>query len=113
LDGTPAGTVSVWPRGTFGWIDDVATHPDFRMQGIGRTMIFEACKRAMEARCEWIVLISDLFDTPQVLWRLRLFKLVYAINAMRDWRRWRAENNYRLAQAHAQFSGGNTPLDKS
>jgi hypothetical protein len=59
------------------------------------------------------MLAGDLFDTPKVLWRLRLFKLVYAINAMRDWRRWRAENNYRLAQAHSQFSGGNTPLDKS
>jgi flavin-dependent dehydrogenase len=59
------------------------------------------------------MLAGDLFDTPKVLWRLRLFKLVYAINAMRDWRRWRAENNYRLAQAHSQFTGGNTPLDKS
>jgi len=59
------------------------------------------------------MLAGDLFDTQKVLWRLRLFKLVYAINAMRDWRRWRAENNYRLAQAHSQFSGGNTPLDKS
>jgi flavin-dependent dehydrogenase len=59
------------------------------------------------------MLAGDLFDTPQVLWRLRLFKLVYAINALRDWRRWRAEDSYRLAQAHAQFTGGNTPLDKA
>jgi ribosomal protein S18 acetylase RimI-like enzyme len=76
VDGTPAGTVSVWPRGTFGWIDDVATHPDFRMQGIGRTMIFEACKRAMEARCEWIVLISDLFDTPQEMYKTLGFEAI-------------------------------------
>jgi len=76
LDGTPAGTVSVWPRGNFGWIDDVATHPDFRMQGIGRTMIFEACKRAMEARCEWIVLISDLFDTPQEMYKTLGFEAI-------------------------------------
>jgi ribosomal protein S18 acetylase RimI-like enzyme len=69
LNGVPAGTVSVWPRGIFAWIDDVATHPDFRMQGVGRTLIFEACKRAMEARCEWIVLVSDLFDTPQEMYK--------------------------------------------
>jgi len=69
LNGTPAGTISVWPRGVFAWIDDVATRPEFRMRGVGRTMIFEACKRAIEARCEWVVLISDLFDTPQAMYR--------------------------------------------
>jgi len=57
------------------------------------------------------MLAGDLFDTPKVLWRLKLFKLVYAINGLRDWRRWRAGHNYRLAQARSQFSGGNTPLD--
>jgi GNAT superfamily N-acetyltransferase len=76
LDGTPAGTVSVWPRGKFAWIDDVATHPDFRMRGIGRTMIFEACKRAMEARCEWLVLISNLFDTPQEMYKTLGFEAI-------------------------------------
>ena len=69
LAGTPVGTVSVWPRGTFAWIDDVATHPNFRMRGVGRTMIFEACKRAIEARCEWVVLTSNLFDTPQEMYK--------------------------------------------
>jgi flavin-dependent dehydrogenase len=59
------------------------------------------------------MLAGDLFDTPKVLWRLKLFKLVYAICGLRDWRRWRAEHTYRLAQARAQFIGGNTPLDKS
>ena len=58
------------------------------------------------------MLAGDLFDTPKVLWRLQLFKLVYAICGLRDWRRWRAEHRYRLAQARAQFTGGNTPLDK-
>ena len=57
------------------------------------------------------MLAGDLFDTPKVLWRLQLFKLVYAICGLRDWRRWRAEHKYRLAQARAQFTGGNTPLD--
>jgi flavin-dependent dehydrogenase len=59
------------------------------------------------------MLAGDLFDTPKVLWRLKLFKLVYAICGVRDWRRWREEHRYRLAQARSQFTGGNTPLDKS
>jgi flavin-dependent dehydrogenase len=59
------------------------------------------------------MLAGDLFDTPKVLWRLRLFKLVYAWCGLRDWRRWRSEHRYRMAQARAQFSGGNTPLDES
>ena len=58
------------------------------------------------------MLAGDLFDTPKVLWRLQLFKLVYAICGLRDWRRWRAEHKYRLGQARAQFTGGNTPLDR-
>jgi flavin-dependent dehydrogenase len=59
------------------------------------------------------MLAGDLFDTPKVLWRLKLFKLMYALCGIRDWRRWRSEHRYRLAQARAQFNGGNTPLDKS
>src|SRR6266446_184515 len=58
------------------------------------------------------MLAGDLFETPKVLWRLKLFKLVYAITGLRGWRRWRAEHKYRLAQARTQFTGGNTPLDK-
>jgi len=58
------------------------------------------------------MLAGDLFDTPKVLRRLRLFKLVYFIAGLRDWRRWRSEHKYRLAQARSQFTGGNTPLDK-
>jgi flavin-dependent dehydrogenase len=58
------------------------------------------------------MLAGDLFDTPKVLWRLVLFKVVYAMVAVRDWRRWRSEHRYRIAQARSQFSGGNTPLDK-
>jgi flavin-dependent dehydrogenase len=59
------------------------------------------------------MLAGDLFDTPKVLWRLKLFKFVYAICGVRDWRRWREEHRYRLAQARSQFTGGTTPLDKS
>ena len=69
LNGVPAGTISVWARGPFAWIDDVATHPDFRLRGVARTMIFEACRRAASARCEWVVLTADLFDTPKEMYK--------------------------------------------
>jgi flavin-dependent dehydrogenase len=58
------------------------------------------------------MLAGDLFDAPHVLRRLRLFKLVYALNCLRDLRAARAEHRYRLAQARAEFKGGNTPLDR-
>jgi len=59
------------------------------------------------------MLAGDLFDSPRVLWRLQFFKLVYALGCLGDWRRWRAERSYRLAQARTRFSGGNTPLDRA
>jgi flavin-dependent dehydrogenase len=58
------------------------------------------------------MLAGDLFETRRVLWRLKIFKLVYALSALLDFRRWRAEHRYRLAQARTQFTGGNTPLDQ-
>jgi flavin-dependent dehydrogenase len=58
------------------------------------------------------MLAGDLFDTPKVLRRLKLFKLVYALCGLRDWRRWRSEHHYRMSQANSQFTGGTTPLDK-
>jgi flavin-dependent dehydrogenase len=58
------------------------------------------------------MLAGDLFDTPKVLRRLRLFQIAYLIAGLRDWRRWRSGHKYRLAQARSQFTGGNTPLDK-
>jgi len=59
------------------------------------------------------MLAGDLFDTPIVLRKLRLFKLIYGLSVLRDWRRSRAEHKYRLAQARERFSGGTTPLDKA
>jgi len=76
LNGTPAGTISVWARGPFAWIDDVATLPDFRLRGIARTMIFEACRRAAMAGCEWVLLTADLFDTPKEMYRTLGFEPV-------------------------------------
>jgi flavin-dependent dehydrogenase len=58
------------------------------------------------------MLAGDLFDTPKVLWRLQLFKLMYALCGLGNFRGWRDEHRYRLAQAAARFTGGTTPLDK-
>jgi flavin-dependent dehydrogenase len=58
------------------------------------------------------MLAGDLFDTGKVKMRLHLFRLIYAIMAIKHWRGWYAEHRYRLAQARAQFTGGNTPVDK-
>ncbi len=58
------------------------------------------------------MLAGDVFDAPRVLWRLRLFQLLYAVLGLSQWRAWRAGNQYRLAQAQAHFSGGTTPLDR-
>ncbi len=59
------------------------------------------------------MLAGDLFDTPVVLRRLRIFRVIYAAFALRDWRRWWSEHRYRLAQARAQFTGGTTPVDRA
>jgi flavin-dependent dehydrogenase len=58
------------------------------------------------------MLAGDLFDSPNVVRRLRAFKLVYAITALRHFARWRSEHRYRLDQARSQFTGGTTPLDR-
>jgi flavin-dependent dehydrogenase len=58
------------------------------------------------------MLAGDLFDTPKVLRSIRVFRAAYGILALGQWRRWRHEHRYRLAQARTQFSGGNTPLDR-
>lgn len=58
------------------------------------------------------MLAGDLFDAPRVLWRLKLFKMLYGTLALLNWQRWRTGHRYRLAQARAHFEGGNTPVDK-
>src|ERR1700733_7715105 len=58
------------------------------------------------------MLAGDLFDSPKVARRLRAFKIVYALTALRHFVRWRGENRYRLQQARLQFIGGTTPLDR-
>jgi flavin-dependent dehydrogenase len=58
------------------------------------------------------MLAGDLFDSPKVARRLRAFKLVYAMTALRHFVGWRAEHRYRMEQARLQFTGGTTPLDR-
>jgi|SRR5579863_5151778 len=58
------------------------------------------------------MLAGDLFDSPQVLRRLRAFRFIYGMSALRHFIRWRAEHRYRMEQARLQFTGGTTPLDR-
>jgi GNAT superfamily N-acetyltransferase len=65
----PAGAYGVWPRGRFAILGAVGTLPAFRMRGVGRTMIFDACQRSLGARCEYVLLTTNLFDTPQAMYK--------------------------------------------
>ena len=58
------------------------------------------------------MLAGDLFDSPKVLSRLRAFKVIYVLSALRHFVRWFSEHRYRLRQARLQFSGGTTPVDR-
>ncbi len=57
------------------------------------------------------MLAGDVFDSPAVMLRLKMFKLIYATAGMLSWRRWRGELANRRRQARTQFTGGNTPVD--
>ncbi len=84
----------------------------YRFNGPVMTQMFSQPRNALQLEQGVIsMLAGDLFDTPKVLWRLRLFKLVYAIAILRNIKGWRAETKYRLAQARAEFTGGDTPQD--
>jgi flavin-dependent dehydrogenase len=85
----------------------------YRFNGPVMRQMFSAPRNTWQLEQAVIsMLAGDLFDTPKVLRRLTLFKLVYAIVGLRNLGRWRAEHQYRLDQARVQFTGGNTPLDK-
>jgi flavin-dependent dehydrogenase len=86
----------------------------YRFNGPVMTQLFRHPKNTWKLEQAVIsMLAGDLFDTPEVLRRLRLFKLVYAFGALLDFKRWLGEHRYRRAQARSQFSGGTTPLDKT
>ena len=85
----------------------------YRFNGPVMTQMFRQPRNSWKLEQGVIsMLAGDLFDSPKVLRRLRLFKLVYAIAVLRDFRRWRSERKYRLAQARAEFTDGDTPFDK-
>ena len=58
------------------------------------------------------MLAGDLFDSWKVRMRLYLFRFIYAAYSIRHWRTWYGEHRYRMQQARAQFTGGNTPVDR-
>ena len=68
-EGKPAATISLWPRGLFAYVGDVATMPEFRNRGIARTLIFEISKRSLAEGCEYSLLFSDPFDSPQAMYK--------------------------------------------
>ena len=69
VQGAPAATVSLWPRGLFAYIGDVATMPEFRNRGVARTLIFEISKRSLGEGCEYSLLFTDPFDSPQAMYK--------------------------------------------
>ncbi len=69
FQGHAAGTIALWPRGRFGFIQDVATMPEFRNHGVARSMLFDVSKRALSQRCEYTLLFTDLFDSPQAMYK--------------------------------------------
>ncbi|HTT43345.1 MAG TPA: NAD(P)/FAD-dependent oxidoreductase [Steroidobacteraceae bacterium] len=58
------------------------------------------------------MLAGDVFDAPQVVWRLRLFRVLYACASLARFGAWRAAHRLRMREAHAHFTGGTTPLDR-
>ena len=59
------------------------------------------------------MLAGDVFDSAPVLLRLKLFKLIYAIGGLVNLPRFLAELRNRRRQARSEFTGGNTPVDRS
>ena len=57
------------------------------------------------------MLAGDVFDSPPVMLRLKLFKLIYAIGGLLNLPRFVGELRNRRRQADAVFTGGNTPVD--
>jgi len=76
LTGELAGAFTLWPRGIFAMIGAVGTLPAFRMRGVGRTMIFDACQRALQERCEYSLLTTNVLEAPQAMYKTLGFEPV-------------------------------------
>jgi flavin-dependent dehydrogenase len=59
------------------------------------------------------MLAGDVFDNFAVWWRLQLFRLIYLVCVLRDYRGWLAERRVRLEQAKRRFTGGTLPVDEA
>ncbi len=57
------------------------------------------------------MLAGDVFRDNGVLWRLRIFKLIYWLTALGEWREQTSAFLARRRQVRAQFSGGTTSQD--
>jgi flavin-dependent dehydrogenase len=57
------------------------------------------------------MLAGDVFDSPRVMSKLRLFKMVYAVTGAMNLRRFLAERRNRRRQAKVAFTGGTTSQD--
>ncbi|MBO9661816.1 NAD(P)/FAD-dependent oxidoreductase [Dokdonella sp.] len=57
------------------------------------------------------MLAGDVFDSPLVMRKLKIFKLVYAAYGVKNLRAWIGELVTRRRQARTKFTGGNTPVD--
>ena len=81
LEGKPAGIIALWVRSGSALIEDVATLPRFRNKGVGRTMIFEACKLAVNEGSEWTLLLTPLLGSPKVMYETLGFQPVGEIRS--------------------------------
>jgi len=57
------------------------------------------------------MLAGDVFDSAPVMRRLHLFKVIYAVGGLVNFRRFFSDLANRRRQARYSFSGGNTPVD--
>jgi GNAT superfamily N-acetyltransferase len=56
VDGTVAGWAAVQPRGEVAWLEDLWVDPPYMGRGVGKTLFFEAVRRASAVgatRLEW------------------------------------------------------------
>ena len=68
LGSDAAGSYTLWVRGGYALIGNVGTVPARRMRGIGRTMIHDACTRAIDLHAEWTLLTTALLGTPRTMY---------------------------------------------
>lgn len=78
------------------------------------------CKLFANPRNDWqleqamiSMLAGDVFRDNGVLWRLRIFKLIYWLTALGEWREQASAFRARRRQVAAQFSGGTTNQDST